>query len=80
MKYVECVKTNEQSNFRFLFFELWSFFILKSPKFSMNFHDNSKDKNQKIDFSFNSAYFASFIKTGAKLDILSWKIPLGFYT
>ena len=36
----------------------------------MNFDDNSKKKNQKnrkIDFSFDSAHFASFNKIGAKL-------------
>ena len=33
----------------------------------MNFHDNSKNKNQKIDFSFDSAHCASFIIIGAKL-------------
>ena len=36
----------------------------------MNFHDNSKDKNRKIDFSFVSDHSASFMKTGAKLHIL----------
>ena len=36
---------------RFLFFELWSFwyiFVLESPQFSMNFHDNSKNRNLKF--------------------------------
>ena len=41
-------------------------FVLKSPQFSMNFHDKSKNNNQKIDFSFDSAHCTSFIKTGAK--------------
>ena len=33
----------------------------------MNFHDNSKNKKRKIDFSFDSAHYVSFIKTGEKL-------------
>ena len=33
----------------------------------MNFHDNSKNKNWEIDFSFDSAHSKSFIKTVAKL-------------
>ena len=45
----------------------------------MNFHDNSKNKNQKIDFSFVSASCALSIKTGSKLreglHIVSWEIP-----
>ena len=50
--------------FQFLFFELWSFLY---PNFRWIFHDKSKNKNQKIDFSFDSAHCASFIKNGAKL-------------
>ena len=42
-------------------------FVLKSPQFSMNFHDNSKNKNLKIDFSFVSAHYASSIKNESKL-------------
>ena len=41
---------------------------LKTPQFSINFHDNSRKKNRKIDFSFDSRHCASFIKTGAKLN------------
>ena len=33
----------------------------------MNFHDNSKNINRKIDFSFVSAHCASSIKNGSKL-------------
>ena len=43
----------------------------------MNFHDNSKNenlKNQKIDFSFVSAYSSSFMKTRGGLHILSLDI------
>ena len=36
-------------------------------EFSINFQDDSKNKNQKIDFSFVSAHCASSIKTGSKL-------------
>ena len=33
----------------------------------MNFHDNFSIKNRKMDFSFNSAHCASFMKMEAKL-------------
>ena len=33
--------------FQFLFFEFWSFLLIFVPQFSMNFHDNSKNKNRK---------------------------------
>ena len=33
----------------------------------MNFHYNSKNKNRKIDFSFDSAHCASFMNVGSKL-------------
>ena len=42
-------------------------FVLKSPHFSMNFHENSKNKNRKINFSFDSAHRASFMKMRAQL-------------
>ena len=44
----------------------------------MNFQDNSKNENRKINFSFASAYSAFFKKTvskrgdGGDLHILSW--------
>ena len=55
-------------------------FVFKTPQFSMNFPDNSENKNRKIDYLFDSAHCASFIKTGAKLrgrglHILSWETP-----
>ena len=74
MKDAECDETKEKSIFWFLFFALWGFlviFVLKSPQFSMNIHDISININRKIDFSFDSVLSASFIKTGAKLHILS---------
>ena len=37
-------------------------FVLKSPQFSMNFHDNLKNRNWKTDFSFVSAHSASLWK------------------
>ena len=37
-------------------------FVLKSTQFSMNFHNKSKTKNWKIDFKFDSAHSAYFIK------------------
>ena len=42
-------------------------FVMSSPEFSMNFRDNSKNKNCKFDFSFVSTHCASSIKTGSKL-------------
>ena len=51
MNDAESVESKEKSNFRFsqfLFLEIWSFFVLKEPQFSMNFHDNSKNKNRKF--------------------------------
>ena len=33
----------------------------------MYFHDNSKNKNRKIDFSFDSAHCTTFMRIGAKL-------------
>ena len=33
----ECAESKEKSNFRFLFFELWSFLVIGVPQFSMNF-------------------------------------------
>ena len=64
-----------------------SFFSKIRTQFSMNFHDNLKNKNQKnwkIYFSFVSAYCTSSLKTGSKLwgrggrgglHILSWEKP-----
>ena len=57
------------SYFRFLF-SSFGHFCTKNCQLLMNFHDNSKNKNwknQKIDFSFDSAHCASFMKTGEKL-------------
>ena len=44
-----------------------SHFCTKNCQFSMNFYDNSKNKNRKIDFSFDSAHCTPFTKMGAKL-------------
>ena len=81
MKDPESAESKEKSNFRFSDFYFWSYgyFCSKNCRFSMNFHDNLKNKNRKIDFSLDSAHFASFIKTGAKLRVgglhmLSWEI------
>ena len=41
-------------------------FILKSSQFSFDFHDNSNNKNRKINFAFVSAHYTSSIKTGSK--------------
>ena len=45
------------------YFSSYGHFVLKTSIFSMN----KNRKNWKIDFSFDSAHCASFIKTGAKL-------------
>ena len=55
--------------FRFLF-SGYGNFCSKICEFSMKFHDNSQNKNRKIDFSFHSAHCASFMKVGSKL---SWE-------
>ena len=78
MKDAECAESSEKSIFRFLSFRVMVIFVLKSPQFSMNFHDNSKNKNRKIDFSLDSAHYVSFIIKGEKLrggglHILSWE-------
>ena len=70
MKDAEWAESKEKSYFRFLFFKLWSFLViivLKSPQISMNFLDNSKNKNRNVNFSFDSAHCASFMKMGSKL-------------
>ena len=70
MKDEECDEWKEKSNFRFLFSDLWSLLVIlvfKSPLFSLNFHDNSKNKNWKIYFPFISVHCASSIKTISKL-------------
>jgi len=71
MRDAECVESKEKLNFRFyrfLVIELWSFFT-KNCQFSMNFHDNSKNINRNIDFPFDSAHCASFMKVGSKLKV-----------
>ena len=35
----------------------------------MNFDDNSKNNNRKMDFSFDSAHCTSFMKVGSKLRV-----------
>ena len=63
MKDAKCTETNKKSIFRFLVDEIWSFLYSKFVNFSMNFeciiHHNSKNKNQKIDFSFVSVHLFS---------------------
>ena len=61
MKDVVCAEPREKLYirfFRFLYFELQLFLVIfftRNCQFTMNFHDNSKFKNRKIDFSFDSA-------------------------
>ena len=68
-------KKNHVSDFSY---SSYGHFCTQNCQFSMNFHDNPKNKNRKMDFSFVSAQSASFMKIGAKLreggglHILSW--------
>ena len=73
-------KKNQISDIPYFYFSTYGHFCSKNCQFSMNFHNNSKNRNRKTNFSFDSAHCASFIKTGAKLrgHILSWKIPKQF--
>ena len=62
MKDAECAESKEISNFRSIFiFRFMVIFVLKSHQLLMNFYDNSKNENRKIDFSFVSAHSASFM-------------------
>ena len=56
-----------KNQFSVFYFSSYGNFCAQNCQFSMNFHDNSKNKNKKMDFSFNSAHYASLIKMGAKL-------------
>ena len=70
MKDPESAELKEKSNFRFFpifILRVMVIFVTSSHQFSMNFRDNLKNKNRKIDFLFDSKHCASFIKTGAKL-------------
>ena len=63
-------KKNHISDFSDFHFSGYGHFCTKNYKFLMNFHDNSKNKNQKnreINFSFDSAHSAFFMKIGATL-------------
>ena len=56
-------KQNKISDFKF---SSYCHFYTKNCHFSKKFHDNSKNKIRKIDFSFDSAHCASFMKMRAK--------------
>ena len=60
-------KKNHTSDFSDFYFSNYGHFCNKNGQFSMHFHDNLKNKNRTIDFSFDSAHRASFMKMGAKL-------------
>ena len=73
---------NQSNDFSDFYFSSYDHFCTQNCQFSMNCHDNSKNKDRKIDFSFDSAYCASFFKMEAKLrgrragvHILSWELP-----
>ena len=69
MKDAECAdqKKNHSSDFSDFDFLSSGHFCTKNCQFSIHFHDNSKNKNQKIDFLFDSTHCASFMKMGARL-------------
>ena len=78
-------KKNYISDFFDIYFSNYGYFCTQNCQFSMNSHDNSKNKIRKINFSFDSALCASFMKMGAKLRggglrILSWKISKNLNT
>ena len=56
-----------QWNINFTIFRVMVIFFTQTHQFSMNFHDNLKNKNRKIYFSFVSTHCLSFIKTESKL-------------
>ena len=60
-------KKNKISKFPVFYFSRNGHFCSKKYQFSMNFHDNSTNKNRKIYFLFASAHCAYFIKVGSKL-------------
>ena len=50
MKNAECAESKEKYYLRFfrsLFFRIMVIFVLKTPQFSMKFHDNSKNKKSE---------------------------------
>ena len=60
-------KRNPISDFSDFNFSSYGHFCTKNSKFSLNFHDNSKNKSRKIDFSLDLAHCASFMRMGAIL-------------
>ena len=54
-------------DFSHFYFSSLVIFVTSSTQFSMNFHNNSKNKSRKIYFSIISTHCASSIKTGSKL-------------
>ena len=56
-------KKNHISNFSDFYFFNYGYFCTQNYRFSMNFHDNSKNKNRKIylfTFSFDSEHCAPY--------------------
>ena len=64
MKDSECAESKEKADFSDLYFSSYGHFC--APIFD-EFYEKSKNKKFKIDFSFDSAHCASFMKMGAKL-------------
>ena len=67
MQNLEFAESEEKSYFSDFYFSSNGHFCTNNCQFSMNFHDISKNKNRKIDFSFDSSHCASIVKIGAKL-------------
>ena len=78
MKHAECAEINAKWIFRFLVYEIWSFFYSNLDNISMNFeykiNHNSKNmnlKNLKIEFTFISAHCTYF-----SVNLTFLKIPV----
>ena len=54
-------KKNQISDFYDFYFWVMVIFVFKTPQFSMNFPDNSENKNRKIDYLFDSAHCMSSV-------------------
>ena len=59
IKKIQNCSNSHEVKFQIFIFRVMVIFVLNTPQFLMNFHDNSKNRNRKIDFSFISAHCAS---------------------
>ena len=70
-------KKNQISDFSDIYFSSYDHFCSKNCQFSMNFNDNSRNKNRKIVFFIRFSTFATLMKVGSKLrvgslHVVSW--------